>query len=134
MSKDALGKSENSREVTGLVLGSNYVKERLLDLLGDVVSVISGAETVIDSNTLGGEVDGLARGVLIDTSQYKKGKGQDSGDQSSVYHKDDGGEVNSPKGRKWKRMARAYVSKAAGGQIPTFRQKRELSFDSEERQ
>ncbi|KAL5775677.1 hypothetical protein ACOSP7_013234 [Xanthoceras sorbifolium] len=31
MSKDALGKSENSREVTGLVLGSNYVKERLVD-------------------------------------------------------------------------------------------------------
>ncbi|KAL5748297.1 hypothetical protein ACOSQ2_025594 [Xanthoceras sorbifolium] len=90
VSKEAGRKSEESREMTGLVLGSNPVKKRLVEepilhlnsfdllvgkkggdtvfepnLLGYVVSVISGAETVIDSNTLGSKVDGLARDVLV---------------------------------------------------------------------
>ncbi|KAL5813614.1 hypothetical protein ACOSQ4_024255 [Xanthoceras sorbifolium] len=75
-------------------------------------------KTVMDSNSLCSEKDGLDRGVLQDTGQGVKGKGQVSRDQYSVCHKlDDGGEVSSTKGRKWKRMARSQGSKAGGGGI-----------------
>ncbi|KAL5767943.1 hypothetical protein ACOSQ2_014726 [Xanthoceras sorbifolium] len=64
---------------------SNTIFE--LGLLDDVVSVIYGAETVIDSHNLGSEFDGNVRGVLVDIGQIVKGKGKGTGDQTSVHQK-----------------------------------------------
>ncbi|KAL5864667.1 hypothetical protein ACOSQ3_002181 [Xanthoceras sorbifolium] len=154
------GKSKERREVPVTVKGPTSVKERVMeepilnlnshDLLvgeksgdtmcepnpiGNMVKALFGKETVIDSNSLCSENDGLDRGVLRDTGQGVKGKGQVLGDQYSVCHKpDDGGEVSSTKGRKWKRMARSQGSKASGGHNLSLKWKRELSFDSEDGQ
>ncbi|KAL5823442.1 hypothetical protein ACOSQ4_021342 [Xanthoceras sorbifolium] len=103
------GKSEERREK-----GDDSMCEP--DPIGEVVRVLFGEETVMYSISLCNEMEGLDRGVLRDTGQGVKGKGQVSGDQSPVCYKlDDGGEVSSPKGRKWKRMARSQGSKAGGG-------------------
>ncbi|KAL5824635.1 hypothetical protein ACOSQ3_020698 [Xanthoceras sorbifolium] len=135
------GKSEERREVPITVEGPTSVKEMVmeepilhlnshdllvgekggdtmceLDPIGNVVRVLFGEETVMDSNLLCSENDGLDRGVLRDTGQGVKSKGQVSGDQYSVCHNpDDGGDVSSTKGRKWKRMARSQGLKAGGG-------------------
>ncbi|KAL5763995.1 hypothetical protein ACOSP7_016348 [Xanthoceras sorbifolium] len=86
------------------------------DPIGNMVRVLFGEETVMDSNSLCGENDG-----------------QVSGDQYSVCHKpDDGGEVSSTKGRKWKRMARSQGSKAGGRHNSSLKRKSELCFDSED--
>ncbi|KAL5776266.1 hypothetical protein ACOSP7_009192 [Xanthoceras sorbifolium] len=83
------------------------------DSIGNVVRALFGEETVMDSNSLCSEKDGL--------------------DQYSVCHKpDDGVEVSSTKGRKWKRMARSQGSKAGGGHNSSLKRKRELCFDSED--
>ncbi|KAL5797454.1 hypothetical protein ACOSQ2_002274 [Xanthoceras sorbifolium] len=88
------------------------------DPIGNVVRVLFGEETVMDSNSLCSEKDGQ---VLRD--------------QYSVCHKpNDGGEVNSTKGRKWKRMARSQGSKASGGHNSSLKRKRKLCFDSEDEQ
>ncbi|KAL5777946.1 hypothetical protein ACOSP7_010872 [Xanthoceras sorbifolium] len=50
------------------------------DPIGNVVRVLFGEETVMDSNSLCSEKDGLDRGVLRDTGQEVKGKCQVSGD------------------------------------------------------
>ncbi|KAL5856933.1 hypothetical protein ACOSQ3_004391 [Xanthoceras sorbifolium] len=100
------------------------------DPIGNVVRALFGEETVMDSNSLRSEKDGLNRGVLRDG-----GEGQISGDQYSMCHKpNDGGEVSSTKGRKWKRMARSQGSKAGGGHNSSLKRKRELCFDSEDGQ
>ncbi|KAL5756647.1 hypothetical protein ACOSQ2_021393 [Xanthoceras sorbifolium] len=135
------GKSKERREALVTVVGPTLVKEWVTDepilhlnshdhLVGEkgddsmcepdpiseVVRVLFGEETVMYSISLCNEMEGLDRGVLRDTGQGMKGKGQVSGDQSPVCYKlDDGGEVSSPKGRKWKRMARSQGSKAGGG-------------------
>ncbi|KAL5782771.1 hypothetical protein ACOSP7_007800 [Xanthoceras sorbifolium] len=148
-------KSEERREVPITVKGPTSVKERVMeelilhlnshnllvgenggdtmcepDPIGIVVRVLFGEETVMDSNSLCSEKDGLDRGVLRDTGQGVKGKYQVSGDRYSVCHKpNDGGEVSSTKGRKWKRMARSQSSKAGGGHNSSLKRKRELCFD-----
>ncbi|KAL5821045.1 hypothetical protein ACOSQ3_022927 [Xanthoceras sorbifolium] len=135
------GKSEERREVPVTVEGPTSVKERVMkesilhlnshdllvgekgsdtmckpDPIGNVVRVLFGEETVMDSNSLCSEKDSLDRGY-------------------SVCHKpDDGGEVSSTKGRKWKRMARSQGSKAGGGHNSSLKRKRELCFDYEDRQ
>ncbi|KAL5834883.1 hypothetical protein ACOSQ4_014380 [Xanthoceras sorbifolium] len=112
------GKSEERREVPVTVEGPTSVKERVMkepifhlnshdllvgekggdtmcerDPIGNVVRVLFGEETVMDSNSLCSENDGLDEFVLRDLRQGVKGKGQVSGDQYSVCHKpDDGGE------------------------------------------
>ncbi|KAL5832251.1 hypothetical protein ACOSQ4_017605 [Xanthoceras sorbifolium] len=127
------GKSEERREVPVTVEGPILVKERVMekpilhlnshdllvgeksgdtmcepDPIGNVVKVLFGEETVMDSNSLCSEKDGLDRGVLRYTGQGMKGKDQISRDQYSVCYKpDDRGEVSSTKGRKWKRIARS---------------------------
>ncbi|KAL5767746.1 hypothetical protein ACOSQ2_014529 [Xanthoceras sorbifolium] len=154
------GKSEERREVPVTVEGPTSVKERVMkepifhlnshdllvgekggdtmcerDPIGNVVRVLFGEETVMDSNSLCSENDGLDEFVLRDLRQGVKGKGQVSGDQYSVCHKpDDGGEVSSTKGRKWKRMARSQGSKAGGGHNSSLKRKKELCFDSEDGQ
>ncbi|KAL5831077.1 hypothetical protein ACOSQ4_016431 [Xanthoceras sorbifolium] len=148
------GKSEERREVPVTVEGPTSIKERVMeepilhlnshdllvgekggdtmcepDPIDNMVRVLFGEETVMDSNSLCGENDGLDR----DTGQGLKGKGQVSGDQYSVCHKpDDGGEVSSTKGRKWKRMARSQGSKAGGRHNSSLKRKSELCFDSED--
>ncbi|KAL5777556.1 hypothetical protein ACOSP7_010482 [Xanthoceras sorbifolium] len=84
------------------------------DPIGNVVRALFGEKTVMDSNSLCSENDG---------------------DQYFVCHKpDNGGEVSSTKGRKWKRMARSQDSKAGEGHNSSLKQKRELCFDSEDGQ
>ncbi|KAL5849787.1 hypothetical protein ACOSQ4_007800 [Xanthoceras sorbifolium] len=85
------------------------------DPIVNVVRALFGEETVMDSNSLCSENDGL--------------------DQYSVCHKpDDGVEVSSTKGRKWKRMARSQGSKAGGGHNSSLKRKRKLCFDSKDGQ
>ncbi|KAL5780434.1 hypothetical protein ACOSQ2_011171 [Xanthoceras sorbifolium] len=84
----------NSHDLLVRVKGGDTMCEP--DPIGNVVKVLFGEETVMDSNSLCSE--------------------NDAGDQYSVCHKpDDEGEVSNTKGRKWKRMARSQGSKAGGG-------------------
>ncbi|KAL5799215.1 hypothetical protein ACOSQ3_032293 [Xanthoceras sorbifolium] len=134
------GKSEERREVPITVEGPTSVKKRVMeepilhlnshdllvgekggnnicepDPIGNVVRALFGEETVMDSNSLCSEKDGL--------------------DQYSVCHKpDDGAEFSSTKGRKWKRMARSQGSKAGGRHNSSLKRKRELCFDFEDGQ
>ncbi|KAL5847186.1 hypothetical protein ACOSQ3_010710 [Xanthoceras sorbifolium] len=154
------GKSEERRNVPVTVKGPTSVKEKVMeepilhlnshdllvgekgsdtmcepDPIGNVVRALFGEKTVMDSNSLCSENDDLDRGVLRDTGQGVKGKGQVSGDQYFVCYKpDNGGEVSSTKGRKWKRMARSQDSKAGEEHNSSLKQKSELCFDSEDGQ
>ncbi|KAL5823058.1 hypothetical protein ACOSQ4_020958 [Xanthoceras sorbifolium] len=84
------GKSEERREVPLRVMEEPILHLNSHDLLvgekggdtmcepdpiGNVVRVLFGEETVMDSNSLCSEKDGLDRGVLRDTGQGVKGKG-----------------------------------------------------------
>ncbi|KAL5759619.1 hypothetical protein ACOSQ2_018457 [Xanthoceras sorbifolium] len=160
MSKEAKEKSEERREAPVVVVGSTSIKDRVMeelilhlnnnyllvgekggdtvcepDPLREVVRALFEVEMVINSNSLCSEMNGMDRGVLRDTGQGVKGKGQVLGDQSSVCHKlDDEGEVSCPKNRKWKRMAGSQGLKVGGGQNSSLKQKRELCFDFEDGQ
>ncbi|KAL5861562.1 hypothetical protein ACOSQ4_002858 [Xanthoceras sorbifolium] len=143
VSLEVEGKSEEKREDPVMVEGPTSVKERVIekpilhlnshdllvgenggdticepDPIGEVMKVLFGKETVMDSNSLCSKMDGLDRCVLRDTGQGVKGKGQVPGDQCSVCHKLTTGVrlvvLKAENGREWQGHR---VQRLTGGRI-----------------